>query len=138
MKHSEALNKIQQAYWKLERCGEHTHEWDRYVQMVTQAERDHRRFKPEHIRCGLTLSHAVRLFVVKQVFERFVPAHESEKIFTPQATDFFRVRADIFAACAIAELCKEQILKAFSESEMREWLDVIDYAALNKDRRLAA
>lgn len=138
MKHSLALAKINEAYWRLERCCESTHEWDRYVQLVFEAERGHRRFKPDGLRCGLTVGQAVRLFVVKQVFERFVPAHSSENIYTPEAKDFFSVRADVFAACAIADLCRAKIRNEFTDHEMLEWLAGIDYAELNKDRRVAA
>lgn len=138
MKLSVALAKIDKAYYRLERCCESTTEWDRYVQLVRQAERDHRRFKPAGLQCGLTVSQAVRLFVVKQVFERFVPAHSSEKIFTPEAKDFFHVRADVFAACAIVDLCRVKIRNEFTDHEMLTWLAEIDYAELNKDRRVAA
>lgn len=138
MKHSEALKKIDAAYWRLERCCESTTEWDRYIQLIQEGERGHRRFKPEGLQCGLTVAQAVRLFAVKQVFERFVPAHSAERIFTPEAKDFFSIRADVFAACAIADLCRAKIRNEFADHEMLEWLASINYAELNKDRRVAA
>ena len=39
MKHSLALAKIDKAYYRLERCCESTHEWDRYIQLVNKDRR---------------------------------------------------------------------------------------------------
>src|SRR5215475_12732973 len=133
--HSKAIKLINETFWKLERACEHRHEWDQYLLLIDRAERNHRKLKPDFVKCGLTVPQAVKHFAVKQVFERIVPAHPGETKFIPKSEDFFAVRADIFAACAIIEMGHDKITKAFSESDMREYLDSIDYVELNKDRR---
>ena len=77
----------------------------------------------------------MKLFAVSTVFERFVPQHEGESIFTPEAKDYFAVRASVFAACAIASEQAEWILKSFPLQEMVNFLARCDYPELNKDPR---
>lgn len=135
MKKTEAIKAIDKAYYRLAGCCEHTHDWDRYVGIIEQEEKGHRRFCPNGLRCGLTKAQSIRLFAVKEVFDRFIP-NESGKVFTPTAADFFRIRGSVFGACAIAESCKAEIEKEFTDREMVLWLQSIDYAELNKDPRM--
>ncbi len=131
------LKSIDKTYYRLARCCEHTHDWDRYIALVEQEEKGHRRFKPAAIDCGLTKAQAVRLFAVKEMFERFVPAHpDNEKIFTPTAKDYFSIRGSVFGACALADSCEPEILKEFLKPEMVDWLASVDYVELNKDPRM--
>lgn len=134
MNKSQAIKTIDKAYSRLSGCCEHTNEWDRYVDLIEEEEKGHRKFKPAGIDCGLTKAQSVRLFVVKEVFERFVPAHKDDgaRIFTPEAKDYFSIRGSVFGACAIADRCGTKILKEFCEPEMVEWLASIDYAQLNR------
>lgn len=131
------LKAIDKAYWRVARCCEHNHDWDRYIALVETEEKGHRRFCPDGLKCGLTKAQAVRLFAVKELFERFVPAHKSdgEHIYTPTAADFFTVRHSVFGACSLAESCKAELLKEFSEPEMVNWLALVDYVKLNEDPR---
>jgi hypothetical protein len=108
------------------------------VALVEDEEKGHRKFKPAGLDCGLTKAQSVRLFAVKEVFERFVPAHpENESVWTPTAKDFFSVRLSVFGACAIADRCHSEIRNKFTLDEMRHWLDTVDYVELNKDPRMA-
>lgn len=132
---TEQLKAIDRAFGRLCGCCEHTEKWDRYLALIEQEEKGHRLFKPDGLSCGLTKAQSVRLFAVKEVFERFVVAHAGEKPWTPEAKDFFSVKHSVFGAVAIADLCKAEIVKAFKASEMREWLDSVDYCELNKDPR---
>lgn len=132
---TEALKAIDKAFVKLERACESTHDWDKYIRLIQEEETGHRRFCPDGIRCGLTRAQSVRLFAVKEIFERFVPAHPGERIFTPEAKDYFHIRGSVFGACGLADVRGTEILKAFTRIEMSEWLLDIDYAELNKDPR---
>jgi len=134
-KRSEAVNAINGAFWKLAHACEHKHEWDQYLNIIDQEEKDHRRFCPAGVRCGLTRTESKRLFAVKEVFDRFVVHQCDQRIFTPEAKDFFHIKKSVFAACAIADICEDSIRNKFSLDEMRDWLHRIDYAELNKDPR---
>lgn len=127
------LKAVDKAYWRVAKCCEHTHDWDRYLALVEEEEKGHRRFCPDGLKCGLTKAQAVRLFAVKELFERFVPAHKSDggHIFTPTAADFFHVRHSVFGACDLANSCELQILKEFQKPEMVHWLATVDYVKLN-------
>ena len=135
MKKTEQIKLIDKTFYRLARCCESTHDWDKYMRLHQEEETGHRRFKPDRVQCGLTRAQSVRLFAVKEVFERFVPAHSSELIFTPQAKDFFSIRGSVFAACAIVDLKGDEILKEFTHTEMSQWLASVDYCELNKDPR---
>lgn len=137
MKKSEAIKAINDAFWRLARCCDHRHEWDQYLALHWEEEKGHRRFKPDHVECGLTRAQSVRLFAVKEVFDRWIVHPGNEHIFTPEAKDYFSIRKSVFAACAIADLCGDKILKEFPLPEMKHWLESIDYAELNKDPRQA-
>lgn len=137
MKKTEAIKLIDKTFWRLAGCCESTRHWEQYVALNIEEEKGHRRFCPDHIQCGLTRAQSVRLFAVKEIFERYVPAHPGEKIFTPEAKDFFSIRHSVFAAAALADICGVRILKEFSEPEMAQWLADVDYCELNKDPRQA-
>ena len=126
---------IDKAFYRLERCCESTHNWDKYLAIHEKEECGHRRFCPDGVKCGLTKAQSVRLFAVKQIFERFVPGHSGESIFTPQARDFFSIKQSVFAACALGADKAKEICAEFTEAEMVEWLAKVDYAELNKDPR---
>lgn len=132
MKKSEAIKAIDKAFYRLSRCCESLREWEQYVDMLREDERRHRRFCPNGTVPGLPLGKAVELFAVKNIFGRFVSEPEHEKIFTPEAKDFFTIRRDIFAACAIADMKGERILQEFPCPEMLYWLTTIDYSELMK------
>jgi hypothetical protein len=152
------LNMLDATFWRLARCCESAHEWDKYVALNEQEEKAHRRFKPDHVECGLTKAQAVRYFAVKEVFERFGMPNvcrcgwqgansicpecgkvaSQQKVFTPTAEEVFRIRHSVFAACTIAKLCADKIWAEFDRLEMIEWLATVDYVELNKDQRQLA
>jgi len=82
----------------------------------------------------MTLHRVVEL-AVKEIFETFVPAHSCERIFKPEAKDFFCIRHSVFAAWSLADSKGEAILKEFTHTEMSQWLASVDYCELNKDPR---
>jgi hypothetical protein len=137
MTKTEALKAIDKAFYRLERCCESSHDWDRYLALIEQEEKGHRKFCPDGIDCGLTKAQSVRLFAVKEVFDRFIP-NESSNTFTPEAKDYFSIKGSVFGACAIVELKRAAIRNEFTDCEMIDWLHGIDYAKLNKDPRLQA
>ena len=139
MNKREALRRIADAFSRLGAACDHTHTWDRYVAIHRDEERDHRKhWKPDSVQCGLTRSQSIHLFCVKSVFERFVPGHSGESIFTPEAKDFFHVKLSVFGACSLAHECRLEIAREFSPTEMSQWLASVDYVALNRDPRQEA
>lgn len=135
------------AFWKLERACAHTHEWDRYLALHREEEKSHRGLKPDHVDCGLTKAQVVRLFAVKEIFERFGMPHccscgwkgaesicqdcglpaQPQKVFTPSLENYFSIRQSCFAAVAIAKLCESEIWQQFDRLEMLNWLASVDY-----------
>ena len=149
------LKLLEKTFWRLAGCCDSTHEWNRYLALHQTEEREHRRFKPDHVQAGLTVAQAVRYFAVKEIFERFGMPNcctcgwqgansvcqdcgknaSAVKVFTPTAEDFFHIRNSIFAAVAMVKLCSAKIYAEFDRLEMLEWLASVDYVALNKDPR---
>lgn len=136
MNKTEAIKLVDSTFFRLERCCESTHNWDRYLALIEQEEKGHRRFCPEGVRCGLTKAQSVRLFAVKEVFDRWVP-NDSGSIFTPEAKDYFSIRGSVFAACAIQHERQAEIRNEFTDLEMVTFLRDVDYAEMNKDPRQA-
>lgn len=128
----QAVNRINEAYWLIERACESDTNWERYLDLHKDEERRHRRICPDHVQWGLTSAQAVRLFAVKELYE-IVTGEQ----FRPTCEDYFRVRGSIYAAWAIWQINGEKIAKAVSKEEAKAWLNEIDYAKLNKDPREA-
>lgn len=133
--HRNARKRIAKTFLALNRVCDQHKDFPKYLALIRQEEKGHRRFCPDGVQCGLTISEAVKLFSVSSIFERFVSQHEGESIFTPEAKDYFAVRQSIFAACAIAHDCADEILREFAKPEMVNFLARCDYAELNKDPR---
>lgn len=130
MEKAQALRKINEAFSKLDdACGSSSN-WERYVSLHRTEEKGHRRFCPDHIKCGLTLEQSVRLFAVKEVFECITGEQ-----FRPIPEDWFHVRPSIFAVWSIWKECGEHIRTTVSVEEAKAWLAAINYAELNKDPR---
>lgn len=149
------LKMLGDAFGRLENACSCTHEWDRYLDLHRKEERQHRTLKPDHVTCGLTRAQAVRLFAVKEIFERFGMPNccvcgwlgaestcqdcgkvaQPQKIFTPSLEDYFSIRQSCYAAVAIAKKCEAEIWQQFDRLEMVQWLATVDYCALNKDHR---
>lgn len=133
--HRAAVNLIDKTFSRLAGSCESTNNWDKYLAIHQQEERDHRRFCPDGVRPGLTAAQSVRLFAVKEIFERWIPNNGTEQVWTPTAADYFSIKKSVFAACSIARDRAEEIQAEFTLDEMRHWLETIDYYALNKDTR---
>lgn len=149
------MNKIDDAFHRVSRCCESSRHWEEYLELHRQEEKSHRRFCPDHIKCGLTNSQAMKLFAVKELLERIampnicncgysgacmtcpkcVKPTQSQKTYTPAIKDYFHIRKSIFAAVALFDECKTKLRKEFSKTEAQAWLGEIDYAELNKDPR---
>ena len=134
----ESIKLIDRTFLRLSAECSKLREWDRYLALIGEEEKGHRRYCPSDVQCGLTKRESIRLFAVQTIFERFAVATPETTIFTPQAKDFFSVRHSVFAACAIVELARMDIQAEFSLQEMSQFLSQIDYAELNKDPRLQA
>ena len=132
---SAALKVIDKMYCRLDGICGSSHDWDRYIALIEQEEKGHRNFCPSHVRCGLTKAQSVRLFSVKEIFDRFIP-NESGNIFIPEAKDYFSIKGSVFGACALADSFRAKIRNEFTDVEMINWLISVDYVELNKDPRM--
>jgi hypothetical protein len=130
MNKTDALKAIDKAFFEIERACESSSNWQRYLKLHRQEEKGHRRFCPDHVRCGLTLGQSVKLFAVKEIFECITGTQ-----YRPSAEEFFHVRGSIFAVWSIYEDRKEKLNASISADAARLWLASIDYAELNKDPR---
>ena len=125
MKRKEALALITETFWRMHRVCESTHEWDQYVDLQTKCERQHRSHKPEGIKINLSLKHATQLFAVRNVF-----ACLANIGYQPQAKDFFSTKPSCFAAVAMAEMKRPELLAEFTLDEMNNFYKNVDYVEL--------
>lgn len=127
---TEKLKAIDNAYNRMSRCCESSRHWDQYAQLHRNEEKDHRRFCPDHVQCGLTVGQSAKLFAVKELFEIIAGVQ-----FRPAPEDYFHIRKSVYAAWAMHRECGERIQAEFTVDECKAWLAAIDYAELNKDQR---
>jgi hypothetical protein len=131
--HKNTVKRIERTFLALSIACAANKNWGKFLDIIRTEEKNHRRFCPSGLRCGLTLGQAVKLFACTSIFERFIPQRGGERMFTPEAKDFFAVRVSIFAACAIAWEQAGCILGDFTKPEMNDFLARVDYAELNQD-----
>lgn len=98
-----------------------------YLALNMREEKDHRRFCPEGIKCGLTTPQAARLFCVKQLADYL----NGEVV--PTAKDFIHIRQSNLMAASLVANYRAEIKQAFSEASVNpEDCSALDYAELNK------
>lgn len=98
-----------------------------YLALNVREEKDHRRFCPDGVKCGLTLPQAARLFCVKQLADYLTGEPE------PTVKDFISFRHSAFMAASLVANYRTELQKAFQEAGVKEEdCAALDYAALNK------
>ncbi len=119
------LEMIDKAYFAIERALESEHYGDRLFDMINKSEKQHRKFKPDGVTCGLTVRQAVKLFMVEYIMNG---------LYDPRWTikDVMHIRYECVYAQSIAENRREKLLQALEGISYKEWSDNIDYAELNK------
>ena len=130
MTRNEQLKLIDSTYYRLERCCESSRNWDTYLEIIRGEEKNHRRLCPSHVQCGLTLGQAVRYRAVKDVFKVL-----NDPTKAPEVRDYFWICKSCFAGAALALERSEQLTPEFNDAEVSDFLECIDYAALNADPR---
>lgn len=114
--------KIDDAFYRLARICEGTHDWDRFTYQEEREERDHVKHKPDSLpRQGISVPKAARLFAVRHILQ----GRDGQA--APTADDIFSIRLSVFMSQALYKRHKTPIDEAFTPEETKELL-AIDYA----------
>ena len=119
----ESLKVIQEAYFKIQSVLESGRYEKEYYNLIRGEEKDHRRFCPDNVSCGLTIGEAVKIFYVQTIFDYLF---NGRKLSTK---DFLHVRKSHFFACSLVENYKEELNKALQGVDV-ERVNLVDYARL--------
>ena len=128
MEKKQALKLINDVYFKIKNVLECVHYGGyhkKYYNLIQQEEKEHRKFCPNGITCGLTTSEAVKLFYVQTIFEYLF---NNRKLLV---SDYLSIRKSHFFACSLVENYKEELNKALQGVNIEE-INKIDYAELMK------
>lgn len=100
--------------------------WRNYVGVLDDIERadekEHRKWKPDHVSSPLGLSDSYKLFTVQHVFEGFNSNIRVE--------DILHIRTACFYGVGIAKEFHKEITEEFSPEEIEWFLKNVDYAKL--------
>lgn len=91
-------------------------------EMEKNSEKEHRRWKPDHVSSPLSMSDSYKLFTVQHVFEGF-----TSKIII---SDILHIRLECFYGVGIASEFKKEITEEFTQEEIDWFLKNVDYAKL--------
>ena len=122
----ESLKMLEKPYFQIKNVLESVHYGEYHRQLlniIKLEEKEHRKFKPEHVTCGLTIGESVYLFYVQTVFEYLYEGR------TLSASDYISVRKSHFLACSLVENYREELLKACESTNWKE-VQSLDYAKL--------
>jgi hypothetical protein len=122
----QALKLIDNVYFKIKdvlECVHYGGYHKEYFNLIQQEEKDHRRYCPDGVTCGLSVNEAVKLFYVKTLFEYLF---NNRKL---SSKEYLHVRKSHFFACSLAENYKEELEKALQGVNVDE-INKIDYAKL--------
>jgi hypothetical protein len=128
MEKREALKIIQTNYEKIKEvlsCVHYGSYHKEYYNLILQEEKDHRKFCPEGVTCGLTQGEAVKLFYVQTIFDYLF----SNRILTTK--EFLHVRKSHFLALSLVENYTKELYQALKGVNWQE-VSSIDYAELMK------
>lgn len=92
--HNQQIKLIRDAYMRLERAFEITHDWDRYIEIQKEETDGHDRFRSGPR--GISKRTEIEYFAVRQ----FITELYADK--APDVADFFWVKKSIYAAHALA------------------------------------
>jgi hypothetical protein len=93
MEKKKALKLINECYFKIKEVLTWVHYGGyhkEYYNLILKEEKDHRRFRPAGLTCGLSIGEAVKLFYVQSIFEYFFSNR------TLSAKDYLSVRKSHF------------------------------------------
>ena len=119
------LKLIDEAYFAIRRALESGHYGDNLKDMIEKAEKQHRKFKPDGVTCGLTIKQATRLFFAQYIIGYYTKA----KKWTIK--DMIYVRHECLYAQSIAENYTDEIAQAIKDIDI-DAVMLVDYAELNK------
>lgn len=117
------LTEIDAMSFKLTQVCESTRDWDAFIKIVENEERQHRKgYSPSQFK--INIKHSVRLHATKRILGY---AFGLEK--TPDPASFFWLRASLYGAYALATDKRDEILAAFT-LEQAQQAQAWDYAEL--------
>ena len=128
MNKRESLKLIDKAYYNIKSILESVSSGQyhkEYYNLIQQEEKNHRRFKPEHIKSGLTICEAVKLFYVQGIIQSL----QGKNNFTVK--DYLNIRKSIFFGKSLTENYKEELIDILKDVNFEE-INKIDYAELMK------
>lgn len=111
----------------MERICESTHEWDRYFDACIVEERDHRKHAPEGTKFGISVRETAQIFALRNVFAALAKIG-----YQPEAKDFFHIKPTCFMGFAMANIKETELIQEFTNSEMKEFYENVDYVKLIK------
>ena len=118
------IDLIKKAYSALEFLDNLTHTPYRIMlyNMIYNAEKKHRKFRPDRIDCGISIANAAKLFAIKYIAESL-----TNKMLTIK--DILHIRTECFYAQSIAENYHAEILEKWHGLDI-ESLVALDYSEL--------
>jgi len=109
---------------RMERIFESSTDWNRYIDMIKEEERQHRNFGKGLGKDYLSRADSVRLFAVAQLLN-------ADK--SPSVDSFFHLRHSIYGAWALLQTeAATGIVKGFDRADL-EAFAALDYAQLNQE-----
>lgn len=126
MEKKKALKIIQVNYEKIKAVLESVH-WGgyhkEYYSLIQAEERSHRRFCPQGVNCGLTVSETVKLFYVQRIIEALQGEH------IPSIGSFLTCQKSWFFAHSFVVNYKDELTKALQGVDFT-LVNSLDYADL--------
>ena len=120
--HNQAVNLIRSMFVRMERIFESSTDWNRYIDMIKDEERQHRNFGKGLGQDWLSRADSVRLFAVRNILWSFKPKPE----------DFFHVKPSCFGGFALKVERMGDLVEDFTKEEREAFL-ALDYAQLNQE-----
>ena len=122
--HNQAVKLIRSMFVRMERIFESSMDWNRYIDMIKEEERQHRNFGKVLGKDYLSRAESVRLFAVAQLLN-------ADK--SPSVDSFFHLRHSIYGAWALLQTeAATRIVKGFDRADL-EAFAALDYAQLNQE-----
>jgi hypothetical protein len=126
MDKKQALKIIQSNYEKIKEvltCVHRGGYHKEYYNLIQDEEKSHRRFCPQGVTCGLTVSEAVKLFYVQRIVEALPGVH------VPSIGSYLTCQKSWFFAHSLVANYKEELTKALQGVDFT-LVNSLDYADL--------
>lgn len=118
---NEVYNKIDYTFQSI-KWGQYGNQ---YYNMIKDEEKQHRKGKPSHVTCGLSISEAIKLFYVRDIIEAL------QEKYSYTIKDYLHIRQSVLMAYSLVANYREEIEKALEGVNFDEILS-LDYAELMK------